>query len=177
MTTLIALSYVALAIIYLFTYFAIIARHAIPRAPVAFHFALTAPMFLGVALLFSIAVLVETGADANILHYMTAFVWTEIAWLSILLYYAYWWYMHGRNEEDGQLDRIERFSSDAASERVGDRPMEETDRAEGRKHRASIEDTLQGDRDERAEERRLDREERAKERADDRDERREEADG
>ncbi len=175
MTTLIALPFVVLAVVYIFVYLAIVARHAIPRAPVAFHFALTAPMFLGIGLLFTIAALVETGADAKtVVNHMTGFVWTEIAWLSVLLFYSYWWYRHGRNERAAQLDRIERFASEAASERTGDRPREETDRSEGREHRSVIEETLQDDREERAEERQLDREERAQERQDDRDERRDE---
>ncbi len=178
MTTLFTATYVTLAVVLLITYLAIVARHAIPRAPKVFHLALTIPMIGGVVVLFLLAGIVSTSSRSlfgiDIEVYRLIFLWTQISWLSILLYYAYWWYMHGRNEEDGQLDRIERFSSEAASERVGDRPMEETDRDEGRKHRASIEDRLIGDRAERAEERRLDREERAKERADDRDERREE---
>ncbi len=175
MTTLYAASYVTLAVVQVVTYLAIVARHAIPRSPRVFHVALTAPMWAGVVLLFMLATLVSTGSGElfgfEALDYMTFFIWTETSWLSVLLYYAYWWYRHGRNEEANQLDRIERFASDAASERTGDRLREEADREEGREHRQEVEDKLAGDQEVRAEERRLDREERAQERADDRDER------
>ncbi len=178
MTTLYAASYVSLAVVQVVTYLAIVARHAIPRSPRVFHVALTAPMWAGVVLLFMLATLVSTGSGElfglEALDYMTFFIWTETSWLSVLLYYAYWWYRHGRNEPSEQFDRIERALTDAASERTGDRPMEETDRAEGRKHRAVIEGKFDADRDELAEERQLDREERAQERQDDRDERRDE---
>ncbi len=103
MTTLFTASFVTLAVIHLITYAAIVARHAIPRAPIGFHLALTGPMLAGVALLFLIAVVVRTGSGAlfgvGSMYYITAFVWTEIGWLSVLLYYSYWWYRHGRNEE------------------------------------------------------------------------------
>jgi hypothetical protein len=135
--------YVVLAVVLLFTYLAIVARHAIPRAPRAFSVALTAPMLAGVVLMFLLAALVRKGSESlfgvGLQDYMTIFVWTENAWLSVLLYYAFWWYRHGRNEEAGQFDRIEKKLDDAAlsdaegrAERTGDRPMEETDREEGR---------------------------------------------
>jgi hypothetical protein len=102
-TTLYTLSYVALAVIHLITYLAIVARHAIPRAPRAFHAALTAPMLSGVVLLFVIAAAVAGDLrdvfGLDISYYRLAFLWTEIAWLSVLLYYAFWWFKHGRNEE------------------------------------------------------------------------------
>jgi hypothetical protein len=145
-TILDASGYVVLAVIYLITYFVIVARHAIPLAPHAFHVALTVPMLGGGVLLFLLAALVRTGSGAlfgmDTMFYVTAFVWSHAAWMSILLFYSYWWYMHGRNKEAEQFDRIEKKLDDAASERTGDRPMEETDRAEGRKHRADIEDRM-----------------------------------
>ncbi len=103
MTALFTATYVTLAVLLLITYLAIVARHAIPRAPTVFHLALTVPMIGGVVVLFLLAGIVRTesgslfGIDVEV--YRLIFLWTLIAWLSVLLYYAYWWYMHGRNEE------------------------------------------------------------------------------
>ncbi len=103
MTELFTATYITLAVVLLITYLAIVARHAIPRAPMAFHLALTIPMIGGVVVLFLLAGIVSTTSRAlfgvDIEVYRLVFLWTQIAWLSILLYYAYWWYMHGRNEE------------------------------------------------------------------------------
>ncbi len=106
MTTLFMLTYVTLAVVLLITYLGIVARHAIPRAPQVFHLALTIPMIGGVVLLFLLAGIVQTESRSlfgiDIEFYRLVFDWTLLAWLSILLYYAYWWYMHGRNEEEGR---------------------------------------------------------------------------
>ncbi len=104
MTTLFAATYIALAVVLLITYFAILARHAIPEAPAAIHVALTVPMLGGVVVLFLLAGIVRTesrslfGIDIEL--YRLIFLWTLILWLSVLLYYAYWWFTNGRNEEE-----------------------------------------------------------------------------
>ncbi len=95
--------FVALAVVHLLTYLAVVWRHAIPRSPVAFHVALTLPMLIGVVLLFLLAVAAEVGGGSLLGvddgRYLQAFLWTDVVWLSILLYYAFWWYRYGRNEE------------------------------------------------------------------------------
>lgn len=190
MIKVLAAGYLTLAIVHLLTYLAVITRHAVPRSPFPFHIALT-PFMLGGAF---VLVVLGVGAVAqvneiwgvSIVTWRSIRLWSEVGWLAILLYYAYWHFTHARNdlerEEEDELgptcrDLLEEAAQHhqrAAQYRKQERPLEQADRVSNEEHIEVTKQMLEEEARKRAQERESERQQREAERELDRQERREE---